>query len=326
MAKEDPRRYPKGEGVESRPITVSDADSAYEILKMSAVAASCDPPPREAIVRTLQQLEPTLAADSLILFVENAAVAVAVLFLPPASGDDEVASVIADVLPAYRGRGLEQTLCHWMDERTRQAKDAGGRLHQLRSSCDLRNIGRLDLLGAMGFEPVRYAYKMHVQLTEPPSLPTLPAELRLIPWDAQRSSQALRVFNRAFAGHWGLPEIDEGMWQQRFLGVEQSRMDLSWMVLEGDDVVGLCINWVLPPRSEDDGERGWIEAIGVVPEYRGRGIADAMMAQSLLAFYESGLSQAGLDVDTQNETGALTLYEKHGFHPAQQTVILVKSV
>ena len=59
MAKEDPRRYPKGEGVESRPITVSDADSAYEILKMSAVAASCDPPPRDAIVRTLQQLEPT---------------------------------------------------------------------------------------------------------------------------------------------------------------------------------------------------------------------------------------------------------------------------
>ena len=252
------------EGAISRPLAASDAEIVYEILKMSALSANCDPPPREAIAGTLKRLEPTLATDSLLLFVGDEAAAVAVLFLPPASGDEGVASVIADVHPAFRGKNLERGVFQWVAERGRQARAEWGRLQQLRSSCDLRNVGRRDLLEAVGFTPVRYAYKMHVQLMESPKPPALPKDLQLIPWDTRRSTQALSVFNRAFSGHWGLPEIDEEMWHQRFLGVEQSRMDLSWMVLARDDVVALCINWVLPARGDDVAESGWIEAIGVV--------------------------------------------------------------
>jgi ribosomal protein S18 acetylase RimI-like enzyme len=71
---------------------------------------------------------------------------------------------------------------------------------------------------------------------------------------------------------------------------------------------------------------GWIEAIGVIPAWRGRGIASALLVKSLHSFQAEGLERAGLDVDAENPTGALGLYQKHGFRVAKESIHFVKQL
>jgi ribosomal protein S18 acetylase RimI-like enzyme len=61
------------------------------------------------------------------------------------------------------------------------------------------------------------------------------------------------------------------------------------------------------------------EAISVQPEYRRRGLARALLAESLRAVRDAGGTSAGLGVDTENPNEALTLYENLGFRIAGET-------
>jgi ribosomal protein S18 acetylase RimI-like enzyme len=58
--------------------------------------------------------------------------------------------------------------------------------------------------------------------------------------------------------------------------------------------------------------RGAIQNVGVVPEYRGRGIGSALLLQALHGFRRIGLGVGSLEVTDQNG-GAIRLYRRHGF-------------
>ena len=87
---------------------------------------------------------------------------------------------------------------------------------------------------------------------------------------------------------------------------------------------GFCINWV--EGAGTPVEEGWVEAIGVIPAWRGNGVASALMVQALSRFQAAGLRGAGLDVDAENPTGALRLYQKHGFEVAKESIHFVKQL
>jgi ribosomal protein S18 acetylase RimI-like enzyme len=53
--------------------------------------------------------------------------------------------------------------------------------------------------------------------------------------------------------------------------------------------------------------------IGTLPEHRGRGLAGAVISASLQAAVRAGCGRASLQVDSENVTGALRLYEGLGF-------------
>ena len=117
--------------------------------------------------------------------------------------------------------------------------------------------------------------------------------------------------------------MNEEAWREFFTGVSQFRGDLSYLVMDAENVAGFCVNWV---EGAESTREGWIEAIGVIPAWRGRGIASALMAKSLHLFQAEGLEQAALDVDAENPTGALRLYEKHGFTIARESIHFVKQL
>ncbi|MFD9715108.1 GNAT family N-acetyltransferase [Streptomyces sp. NPDC059076] len=57
---------------------------------------------------------------------------------------------------------------------------------------------------------------------------------------------------------------------------------------------------------------GWISYLGVRKEFRGRGVAGHLLRHAFGVYAELGRDRIGLGVDTDNETGALRLYEAHG--------------
>jgi mycothiol synthase len=68
------------------------------------------------------------------------------------------------------------------------------------------------------------------------------------------------------------------------------------------------------------GERiGYVGTVGVLPPYRRRGIAQALILQTLHFLAGQGMSSAVLFVDGQNHN-ARRLYERMGWRPVYQTV------
>jgi len=232
----------------------------------------------------------------------------------------------------HRRQGLEALLLQWIEERARQvfAELADNKPQIIRVGCPDHLADQIALYTQQGFQAVRYAYKMQRELGAFLPEKALPDGLRLVPWSAARDPALRQAFTAAFHGHWGLPEMNEALWQQFFVGVPQFRGDLTFLALAGDAldrgwIVGFCLNWVDEDKNAQTGVgEGWIEAIGVIPAWRGRGVAEVLLHHTLNAFRAEGLDCAALDVDTQNPTGALRLYEKQGFVAVKKTIIFTK--
>ena len=62
-----------------------------------------------------------------------------------------------------------------------------------------------------------------------------------------------------------------------------------------------------------DGRTAWLDLIAVRRAWRRQGVASALMSASLVALAEEGFRTVALQVDADSPTGALDLYERHGF-------------
>ncbi len=112
-----------------------------------------------------------------------------------------------------------------------------------------------------------------------------------------------------------------------FLTDSAFRSDLTFLVLEPrkNDMAGFSINFVCPPENARQGQQeGWIAELGVRPRYRRKGIASALLCRSMQAFKDAGLLYAGLSVDTENPTGALSIYRRLGFVPIKTKIAFEK--
>jgi mycothiol synthase len=300
-------------------------DDIPAMCAMLAASAEIDrpfsPASEKRLAHLYNMLGERLAQDTLLAFAPDGRLAAeAYIFFPPPDGEC-LALLDGHVHVSQRGRGLGSYLLAWMESRARQEFSVRGEsLPQLlRASCAAHNSDRIALFEGYGFQAARYSYTMQRELGAPlPDLP-LPSAVQLLPWSSASDLAVMEAFNLAFHGQWGIPQITPELWREFFTGVPNFRPDLSIVVLAGESVVGFCINWVTDTQ-------GWVEALGVLPAWRGRGLASALLAHSLLLFHKAGLAQAALDVDAENPTGALRLYQKLGFVALREEIHFIKKL
>ena len=146
----------------------------------------------------------------------------------------------------------------------------------------------------------------------------------LVHYDAHWRDATLTARNDAFRDHWGSLPTPPERWVQ-FVEGPFLRPDLSWLAVEGDRVVGLALGTVNEEDWEPQGYSSvYIDLIGVTRDFRGRRIAPALVARLMRSAHDAGLDKAVLDVDTENPSGALGLYERLGFVPTERSVALVE--
>lgn len=74
------------------------------------------------------------------------------------------------------------------------------------------------------------------------------------------------------------------------------------------------VNIVEPEENAQTGHRrGYVEAVFTRPAWRRRGLARALVAESLVRLRDRGMTSALLGVDGANPNQAMTLYEDIGF-------------
>ncbi len=155
----------------------------------------------------------------------------------------------------------------------------------------------------------------------------MPDGLTLLPYSREFDCSMLEALNESFRDHWGFEFESEESWQTFFVGRSTFRPDMTFVAMEGDRVMGLCFVNVNPEANERSGiKEGWIDDLGVRRQWRKRGVASALMCQSMRAMKADGLDTATLGVDTQNPTGALGLYERFGFVVVKRMINFVKPV
>jgi len=311
-----------------RPIRRSDLAA---IIEMTARAVEADrsvgPATEDNLAQIFQILGERVETNTLAAISGEGSLAALALVLVRPGKDELLAMLDGNVHVEHRGRGLGSYILHWMEQRAREEHEqmGGGLPLVMRTSCADHLVDRISLFEQNGFQAARYAFEMQRDLTQPIPEKELPENLRLVSWSRALDDDLRQAFNAAFRGSWGVPEMDEQLWPQIFTGVPQFRADLSFLVLEGDEIAGFCINWVNEAKNEQRGvQEGWVEALGVIPERRGQGLASVLLAHSMNEFLAAGMEQAALDVDTQNPTGALRLYENMGFVATKRTVMFTK--
>ena len=123
-----------------------------------------------------------------------------------------------------------------------------------------------------------------------------------------------RSMDAAFADHYGYVPISEDDGLARFRQRQQHpEFDPSlWWVAESN---GEAIGGIWSERSyEGDPDIGYVATLGVVREWRGRGLGKALLLHSFRQLYERGKKGAALGVDAGSLTGATRLYESAGMH------------
>ena len=131
--------------------------------------------------------------------------------------------------------------------------------------------------------------------------------------------------NDAFRDHWGSQSADEEQWHS-FATSSLVRRDLSVLAIDAaGDVAGFVLTSVNPDDWPGQGfSSGYIDLVGVRRSWRGKGVAPSLLSSALELIRDAGLDKAVLDVDAENPSGALGLYEGVGFVESNRSVNLLK--
>lgn len=255
------------------------------------------------------------AQDLLIADVDGAPVAYAEAGWEQDNDGGRNYSTWGQVHPDWRRRGLGTALLHWVEERQRAvaATHPDGIERRLESWAHENEAGRIALLEGNGYQIVRYDYEMsRPNLDDIPELP-LPEGVELRPAREEHLRRIWETDVEVFRDHWGSVDDTEAAFERTR---DDPRRDLRlWVIAwQGDEIAGIVLNRIDREANAELGMlRGWVSSVGVRRPWRRKGLARAMVAESLRVLRDAGMTTAGLGVDAENGTGALGVYEAVGF-------------
>jgi mycothiol synthase len=217
--------------------------------------------------------------------------------------------------PEWRGKGIRRAMLRWIEARMRHVATE----HPANTPKAFQTGGMeqesdwIRLIESEGYSPVRWGHLMVRPLDEPIKTSLLPDGLEIRPVKPSEILAIWRAAEEAFRDHWG-----HGEWKDEYLEewresptFQPSLWQVAW---DGVEVVGMVLNRSDEAENEEYGrKRGYTETICVRRPWRGRGVARALITQSLLMWHRMGMTEAAHGVDTQNEHGALQLYESLGY-------------
>ncbi len=240
------------------------------------------------------------------------------------NGEGEFSGIDTEgyVHPEREGDGIGTALVRWTEERAAEfvpvAPD-GARV-AIQNPTNAYNAEATALLTGLGYDLERQFWRMRIVLTGPPGVSAPPGGIifRQVVDDVDER-RVWEAAEESFADHWGHRARPFAEWAKprKRHGHDPS---LWWMALDGDEVVGTLVGYVMP------GDEGWIKDVGVRPAWRRRGIAVAMLERSFGSFFARGVTSVALGVDSQNQTGATYLYERAGMSVVRGFAIFEKEL
>ncbi|MDQ1731637.1 MAG: mycothiol synthase [Pseudonocardiales bacterium] len=210
------------------------------------------------------------------------------------------------VHPEFRGQGIGGRLLDLMQERARErsAQRHPGIAVTMNVDGGLEGDPVRRLLERRGFSIVRYYHSMR----RPYPGPQLEEPMAAVePYRPEFNRALHRAHNDAFATHFAFAPASEVEWDHR-MESRTFRPEATYVV-RGDD--GAIKAYVMSYCYVD--KELYVGRVGTVQAERRKGYARSCLLAVLRAGLDQGYTQADLDVDSSNPTGAGALYESAGF-------------
>ena len=217
--------------------------------------------------------------------------------------------------PALYGLGLGDFLLDWQEARARQALGAVAdpRPAVMRIDVYHQNPRAVEVYLRHGFALALSEDELRRDLSLPIPALDLPDGMALLPWSDARAPLFYAAYADAFRERPGFPGWDEPTWRGNLTGHSDFWPAHSLLLLDGAEPAGFAICAAV---AQDAGA-GHIVQMGLRPAWRGRGLADALLATLLERFRAAGLRQATLEVNTNNSRAA-RVYARLGFSLARR--------
>jgi GNAT superfamily N-acetyltransferase len=258
-----------------------------------------------------------LPRDCALVELDGAVVAYGRVSWEAMATGEQLVSGILNIAPHARGGSIEGLLVgHATDRADALARERGaGRDVALGITIADRDHRLQGVVEGLGFRRVRqFARLVRPSLEDIPEIPMPEGfEVRRIdPDDRQMHRRVWEAGARAFAGSYGeeVPTDDD---YRRWLDSPNFQPPLWRVAFHGDEIAAQILSFMDATVDADGGRLGWTESISTQPEFRRRGLARALLADSLRAVRDAGATRAALGADLQNPNQAATLYQSMGF-------------
>jgi len=293
-----------------RPYAVTDAAALADLMNIIEAHAGGQPAytgaTLDGLVRALVA-DPT--TDSILVFDGGGTDLIAAAFTttPPAGGFRVY--LTGGVRPDRRGRGIGRDLLDWQVGRARaiHAARAPGIAWQAEARTPQGDRDAARLFHRLGLPPARYWFEMAADTANPPRLP-VPDGLRVAAYQVGDADAVYRAHHDAFAANWAFQQRDQASWERLTVGAASFAPELSVLAYEGDRVAGYLLAY-----GRSDPARAYVGQVGVLPPWRRRGLAGAMLARTLATAAATCRGTVELSVDAASATGAVAVYERVGF-------------
>jgi len=225
--------------------------------------------------------------------------------------------IFGAVHPAYRGRGIGSAILHWAEQAAAVLHERRfpGRPLTLDGRCQARNEGAVALFEDHGYKPSRWFLRMSCPLTSELPAMQLPQGVEIIGYTPEQSQDARLVRDDAFRDHWRSTENTDESWAH-FIGFQAFRPAYSFLAYDTDsgEPLGVVLGHEYDSYTRVTGRLElYIPTVATRRIGRKRGIATALLMQTMHAGKAAGFVSVTLDVDSDSQTGAVGLYERAGF-------------
>ncbi len=218
--------------------------------------------------------------------------------------DEQSVRVFLDggVHPDHRRRGIGTALLDWELGRARQLLTTVDRPVPARIVANVEETtpDAAPMLLARGFEARRWYFDLRRDLGLPLPEITLERNLEVVPWTADLDEQVRQAHNESFSAHWGSEPMSPERWvaERAYFAPEW-----SFLVLDRTSDRARVVGYLLSGRYEQDWpcqgwSEGYIDMLGVRPDWRNRQIATALVVRAMRAYAAAGIDYASVGLDT----------------------------
>ena len=228
-----------------------------------------------------------------------------------------------DVVPEHRRKGIGTRLAR---QGLASLRAAGMEIAEASSFDDTAAKG---FFGSLGFGVVRRFSRTRRSLAEVPGGIGEAEDVDIVTLSRSDDDIGLmvRIRNEAFKEHFGFSPETLNNWKYAVKNWDERGVAYITVARAVGEPASFLSYGIDPEENSYlKKKRGGLWDIGVLKQFRGRGIAKRLMIDAMKHLRREGMEEAELGVDETNVTNAMKLYERLGFGVARRRLVWHKEL